>query len=129
MQSSNSKKRKCFGAKVYKAAEKYHARIRPNTTDGTGYDNDKDDLKIKLFFEDDVDDFQSALREIPSDIAISDSVAEVYISESDTVGLRRIFYFDYQSQTDDPNRSAMCDTASDFTDSSCVSAVFVNDAV
>ncbi len=63
----NSKKRKCFRAKVYKAAEKCHAKVRSGTTDGIGYNND--DLKVKLVFkmERDCDDFQSAVREIPLD--------------------------------------------------------------
>jgi hypothetical protein len=137
----NSRKRKCFRAKVYKSAEKYHAKVRPGTTDGIGYNND--DLKVKLVFKDerDCEEFQSAVREIPldyrkrsrnlpeGDLTITDSVAKVYISESASLGLQRIFYNDYQSQTGDPNGSAMCDTASDFTDGSYVSAVFLNDAV
>ncbi len=137
----NSKKRKCFRAKVYKATEKYLAKVRPGTTDGIGYHND--DLKIKLVFEDkrDCEYFQSAVREIPldyrkrsrnlpeDDLTISDIVVKESVSESVILSLKRIFYYDYQSLTDDPNRSAMCDTASDFTDGSYVSAVFVNDAV
>jgi hypothetical protein len=137
----NSKKRKCFRAKVYKIAEKYHARIRQNTTDGIGCNDD--DLKVRLVFKSEVqcDDFQSASRKIrldyrkrsrnlsEDDLTISDSVRKEFVSESETISLKRIFYGDYQSQSDDPNRSAICDTASDFTEGSYVSAVFLNDAV
>lgn len=63
----NSKKRKCFRAKVYKLAEKYHAKIRPDSDDGIKYDHDN--LRVQLVFKDEnfCEDFQSAIREIPLD--------------------------------------------------------------
>jgi hypothetical protein len=87
------------------------------------------------------DDFQSAVREIPlhyrkrgrdlpeDDLAIHDSVTEVSVSKFLISSLKRVFYNDYQPIADDPNRSAPCDAASDFTDSSYVSAVFMSDEV
>jgi hypothetical protein len=155
----NSKKRKCFRAKVHKLAEKHHARIRPDSGDGITYDNDN--LKVLLVFEDELvcEHFQSAVREIPlhyrkrgrdlpeDDLAIRDSVTEVSVSEFLISNLKRVFYNDYQPITDDhdpnrsddhdpnrsddhdPNRSTPSDAASDFTDSSYVSAVFMSDEV
>jgi hypothetical protein len=137
----DSKKRKCFRAKVYKLAEKYLAKLRPDSSDGIIYDNDN--IKIKLAFEDKYhcEFFQSAVREIPSDyrkrnrdpsdivLTITDSVTKVNVSESLISSIRRVFYSDYQSMHDDINRSALCDTASDFTNYSHVSDVFVSDEV
>ena len=137
----DSKKRKCFRAKVYELAEKYLAKLRPDSSDGIIYDNDN--LKIELVFMEmrDCELFQSAVREIPShyrkrnrdpsDIAltITDSVTKVNVSESLISSICRVFYSDYQSTHDDINRSALCDTASDFTDLSHESAVFLTDEV
>jgi len=126
---------------VYKLAEKYHAELRPDSTDGVTYD--ADNLKVKLVFEDkrDCQDFQSTVREIPlhyrkrsrnlpeDDLMITDSVTEVKVQKSLISSLKRVFYNDYEPISDDPNRSALCDTASDFTDRSYVSDVFVTDEV
>lgn len=143
----NSKKRKCFRAKVYKVAEKYHAEFRPGSSDGPdgpdGITYDNDNLKVKLVFRDirDCQDFQSAVREIPlhyrkrsrnlpeDDLMITDSVTKINVPESLISNLKRVFYNDYQPISDDPNRSGLCDTASDFTDRSYVSDVFVTEEV
>ena len=108
----NSKKRKCFRAKVYKLAEKHLAELRPDSHDGITYDNNN--VKIQLVFRDkrDCHYFQSAVREIPShyfreipshyrkhsrdlpddDLAINDSVTEVSVSKFLISNLKRVFY-------------------------------------
>ena len=94
---------------------------------------------MRLVFSDrrDCQDFQSSVREIPTDyrkrsrnlpddeLNITDSITEVEVSKSLISSFKRVFYNDYQRQSDDPNQSILCDTVSDFTDYSYVSAVFV----
>ena len=59
------------------------------------------------------------------DLTISDSYTEMSVEKSVISGLKRIFYSDYHTHLDDPN---ICDSASDSTEASYPSAVFMSAA-
>ena len=138
----NSKNSKCFRAKVYKYAETFHAILRLNSTDGISYVSDN--LKVKLAFLDIAScfNFQSAIHNIPleyrkrnresnqeDDFTINDSVSEVSVPRSDILKYPRVFYNQYQVLSGPEKKSALCDTASDFSTGSYASDVFVTDEV